>query len=426
MIAVAKNARPGLGVLHSLALAAVLLLPLFLLYGRAIADILVSLTGLLFLLHSTLARDWAWLRRPWVMLAAAFWALQLGSTLVSGDTASVLQALGVIRLFIFVAALEAWVLPDARGRHWLWLVMLVLAVWTGVQCWEQYATGHNLMGYPRWGDGALTGPFYKPRAGGVFLMLSLLGALPCLVRALQRGDARSSVLGVAGFIVVLTTMILIGQRMPNLLLLLGFGLTALMIPRLRRPLLVVAVVGVAALLALPVISPPTYAKLVLKFAEQMSHFPNSPYGELYIRAAVMIAANPWIGLGFDGFRHFCTSPVYFHDLPAIGVTNTNIGADACNIHPHNYYMEIGTMAGLTGLALFVAMVVLWLRRIAAGLQPSADPMRAMLLVTVCVIFWPFASTSSLFTFDTAGWAILAAGWGLASARISSKTTSPDS
>jgi O-antigen ligase len=390
--------------LQRVALGAVLLLPLFLLYGRAIADILVVLTCLLFLLRSAMLGEWAWLRTPWVMLAAALWVLQLIATLIYGNPASVGQALAVIRLFLFVAALESWVLPGTRGRQWLWMVMFFLAIWVGLECWDQYLTGINLMGYPRWGDGALTGPFQKPRAGGVFLMLVLPGVLPVLVTALQRGGWRSTALGIAGCILVLTTMILIGQRMPNMLLLLGFGLTALLMPKLRRPLLIVAAVGVVALLALPVISPPTYAKLVVKFADQMRHFADTSYG----------------------FRNFCPEPAYFHDLPAIGITNANIGAGACNIHPHNYYMEVGTMAGLAGLVAFVAMVVLWLRRIASGLRPSAEPMRAMLLVTVSVIFWPLASTSSLFTFDTAGWAILAAGWGLAASRISSRISSPDS
>ncbi len=412
--------------LRSVALGAVLLLPLFLLYGRAIADILVSVTGLLFLLRSGLSRDWAWLRAPWVWCAAAFWALQLVATLIWGGVAQIEQALGVIRLFVFVAALEAWVLPGARGRHWLWVVMLVLGIWTGLECWQQYLTGLNMAGYPRWGDGALTGPFFKPRAGGVFLMLALPGLMPPLVRALQRGTWRSTILGVAGLILLMTTMILIGQRMPNLLLVLGFAITALLIPRLRRPLLVVGALGVVALLALPVISPPTYAKLVVKFLDQMSHFADSPYGQLYIRASVMMADNPWIGLGFDGFRDFCASPVYFHDLARIGITNANIGAAACNIHPHNYYLEVGTMAGVTGLLAFGTMVVLWLVRIARAVRPGGDAMQAMLLVTLCVIFWPLASTSSLFTFDTAGWAILAAGWGLAAAKASSRTASPGS
>jgi O-antigen ligase len=74
------------------------------------------------------------------------------------------------------------------------------------------------------------------------------------------------------------------------------------------------------------------------------------------------------------------------------------------------------MAGLPGLALFVALVVTWLRRMAAALRPGADGVQATLFVTCCVLFWPLASTSGLFTLDTAGWVFLITGWGLAASR----------
>jgi O-antigen ligase len=148
----------------------------------------------------------------------------------------------------------------------------------------------------------------------------------------------------------------------------------------------------------------------------MAHFPDSPYGQLYVRAAVMVGLHPWLGLGFDGFRSLCPNPIYFHALPAMGIASTNIGAAACNIHPHNYYLEAAVMGGLSGLAAFVAMIVLWLRRLLDALRPSVDPEQAMLVVAFVVVFWPIASTSSLFTFDTAGWAVLITGWGLAASR----------
>ncbi len=411
---------------YRLALGATLLLPLFLLYGRAIADILVTLVGLLFLLQSAIARDWRWTRSLWVKLAAALWLVQVVASIQAGPMHSVLQSLAVIRLFLFIAALEAWVLPEAAPRRWLWMVFAVLAIWVGVECWQQYLTGANIMGYPRWADGSLTGPFFKPRAGGVFLMLSLPGLLPLLVRAIQRNRLMAYAWGAAGLVLMLATMILIGQRMPNLLMVLALCLTGLLFPRLRRPLLVAGAVGIAALVALPVISPPTYAKLVVKFADQMSHFPDSPYGQLYVRAAVMTAMNPWIGLGFDGFREFCSNPVYFHDLPEIGITNSIGGAGACNIHPHNYYFEVAVMAGITGLLLFVAILGLWMTRLLRALHPSTDPDQALLLVTVVIIFWPIASTSSLFTFDTAGWAVLITGWALAASRAVAKASAVSS
>ena len=415
MMRPADLSRQGI-TLHRAAVAAIWALPVFLFYGRAIADILVTSTGLMFLLHSALSRDWAWTRRRWVWCALAFWLVQLLASAITGPAHSVLQALAVIRLFLFVAALEAWVLPGCSAQRGLRLVFVVLAAWVVLEVWQQYAFGTNLLGYGRWTDGALTGPFEKPRAGAILVSLAVPAVFPLVIRVLQRASPATSALAASCFVLLLATMMLAGQRMPTLLMVLAMTLTGALVPRLRRPLLIAAGVAIAALLALPVLSPPAYAKLVVKFAEQMANFPDSPYGQLYVRAAVMVGMNPLYGLGFDGFRALCPSPQYFHALPALGIVNTEIGAAACNIHPHNYYMEVAVMGGLTGLLAFVAMVALWLRRLLLALRPSANPEQAMLLAAFVTVVWPFASTSSLFTFDTAGWAMLITGWALATSR----------
>lgn len=404
-------------VLRRMAVGATLLLPVFLLYSRALADIMVTGTALLFLLHSAWTRDWAWLRRRWLWCAMAFWVLQLAASIATGPLHSVLQALAVVRLFLFVAALEAWVLTDAASRRSLCVLCATLAAWVALECWQQYVMGTNFLGYPRWVDGALTGPFEKPRAGAIFVFLMVPAVFPMIIHVLQRATWRAFTIAAGGLVVALATVMLVGQRMPTLLMVLAMILMAVLVPRLRRPVLFTGALGVVALLALPVLSPPAYDKLVVRFAEQMAHFPDSPYGQLYVRAAVMVGLNPLVGLGFDGFRDLCPNPVYFHSLPALGIANTDIGARACNIHPHNYYAEVAVMGGLTGLAAFVAMVGFWVRRLLGALRPSADPEQAMLLVAFAVVFWPIASTSSFFTFDTAGWVVLVTGWGLAASRL---------
>jgi O-antigen ligase len=396
------------------AVLAVLALPVFLFYGRAIADGLACLVDVLFLVHCARGGGWKWARQPWVAVAGAIWVLQLVASLHAGPPSSAVQAALMLRILLFVAALEAWVLTGAGARHALWVVFAALAVWTGIECWQQYLTGHNIMGYPRWADGSLTGPFYKPRVGEIFLFVTLPGLLPVVLRAIGRPGWRSWFGGMALLLICLTTMILIGQRMPNMLFAFGLCITGLLVRKFRGPLLIAIAVGALAVAALPVISPPTFAKLVLKFANQMSHFAASPYGQLYTRASVMIAAHPWMGLGFNGFKDFCSRPEYFHGWPQFGIPNAdNGGLQGCNLHPHNYYMQLGTMAGVPGLVLFITLAVLWLKRMASALRPSTDAVQAMLFVTCCVIFWPLASTSGIFTYDTAGWVFLLTGWGLA-------------
>jgi O-antigen ligase len=404
--------------LHRLALSATCLLPLFLFYGRAVADVLVCLADLLFLAHCALpGGGWAWLRRPWVAIAAVIWLWQLVASLVMGPPHSILEAAVMVRIPLFVAVLENWVLTTPRARQALWLVILLLAVWTGAECWQQYLTGANATGSHRWPDGSLTGPFYKPRAGEVFLFVALPGILPVVLNTLAKPSRAAKASGILLLLVTVTTMILIGQRMPNLLFFFGLCITGLLVKRFRLPLIAALGAGAVALALLPVISPPTFNKLVLHFIAQMSHFAASPYGQLYTRASVMIAAHPWLGFGFDGFKDFCSVPAYFHGWPALGIPNaSNGGLQGCNLHPHNYYLQLGTMAGIPGLLLFAALAVLWLRRMALALRPGTDPVQAMLFVSACVIFWPLASTSSVFTYDTAGWVFMLTGWGLAASR----------
>ena len=215
------------------AVLAVLALPVFLFYGRAVADVLACLVDVLFLVHCARGGGWAWVKQPWVAVAGAIWVLQLIASLHAGPPSSEVQAVVMIRILLFVAALEAWVLTGAGARHALWVVFAALAVWTGFQCWEQYLTGHNLLGYPRWGDGSLTGPFYKPRVGPIFLFIALPGLLPVVLRAIGRPGWRSWFGGMALLLVCLTTMILIGQRMPNMLFLFGLCITGLLVRRFR-------------------------------------------------------------------------------------------------------------------------------------------------------------------------------------------------
>lgn len=150
-------------------------------------------------------------------------------------------------------------------------------------------------------------------------------------------------------------MVLIGQRMP--LTLTGFGLLAVgvLLPRLRPVVVAAALAGVGLLAGMAVLSPPTYAPVVVQFSALLQHFPTSPYGEIYARAWHIAAARPWFGGGFDGFRTFCPQPQYFGPtfdgrLPDGG------GAAICTTHPHNFYVQALTEGGFPGLLLFVATV----------------------------------------------------------------------
>lgn len=403
----------------AVALAAAI--PVCLIYTRAGADVLIGAVDALFLIWCGLTRRWAWARRQWFVASAAWWgwtivvSLPLLGAVGLGQSGwgSFVQALVMGRFFLFAAALGECLAPGRNERVVAGAVYLA-AAWTVLQCWEQFLTGANIFGDPRWGDGALTGPFHGPRAGPAMVLLLFPAMLPLVDAVLRRPGVASRLAAIVVAVIGVATMVLIGQRMPALLTVLGLIASGILLRRFRPAVLAALVIGAGVLAATPVISPPTFNKLVLRFTTQLANFPESQYGMLYVRAAVITVAHPVAGLGFDGFKDHCDEPQYAHGLEALG-TSDALGADplGCSMHPHNHYLEAATAGGIPGLVLFSVMVLAWLGTLLRGLWRQADARRVGIFAATLIGTWPFASTSAFFTLPNAGWTFLLLGWGVA-------------
>lgn len=401
--------------LDRVALALTLVLPAFVMHGRGIADGMISLVGLIFVLRSALTGQWRWVRTPWLMVGWVWWGWQVLCSVPGigiGGERSLVQALVMVRFLVFVAALEHGVLAAAAARRGMQWVLAGCAVYIAAQTWLQFAIGWNVQGFSRWGEGELTGPFQQPRAAAPLSRLLFPAMLPAVEGLLSRSWVAA--MGVA--VVGIGTVVLIGQRMPVLLVVLGLVTTALLLPRLRRVMVVALGAGAVLLAALPVVSPPAYYRLVEKFSAQMAHFPDSDYGLLAARAATIAYDHPMFGRGFDGFRNACPDPQYHRGWGLAPLHPDGGGAGICNIHPHNHYLEAVTNAGVPGLVLFSALVVAWLTALAKGLGARSDPLRVGLFVAALIQEWPLASASGFSAVEIAGLFFIQLGLGLALAR----------
>src|SRR5579875_2465516 len=130
--------------------------------------------------------------------------------------------------------------------------------------------------------GSNTSPAETSSARRVRLLFPAM--LPPVITLLNRPRLPARMAGAALAAFGLVTVILIGQRMPALLAGLGLLVGAWLLPQWRKPALLAVLAAVLVLVATPIISPPTAAKLLARFGEQMAHFATSAYGQLYIRA----------------------------------------------------------------------------------------------------------------------------------------------
>jgi len=410
-----RGVAPGGTWIDQAGLAAVLLLPPMLMHSRATADVLISLIDVLFLVRCAREGAWDWTRQGWVRVAGAFWLWMVLCSLLAGGARPLGQALVTIRLFLLVAALQDWLMRPPDARRWLNAAFIACAAWVALEAWHQMLLGRNFLGYHRAGDGVLTGPFGKERAGPIYVDVFFPAVLPFVIDRMGRPGVRPRLIGLAVLLAATATQVLIGQRMPTLLVLFGLLVAAVLTPRLRWAAAGVLALCLVLVALLPVVSPPTFQRLVVHFVEQMQHFWADAYGQIFLRAFGMIQSNPIFGLGYDGYRLNCLDPAYLHGNALIGMPDAAIdGESGCNIHPHNYWLEVLTSFGVPGGVLLSALVLLWLRD-GWGVAAARTPLHAALLTATIVLLWPFATRSSLFVVDAGGWAFLTAGWLLAAA-----------
>ncbi len=419
--------------LRQIALFATLLVPLGLLHAFVMAEICVAITDILFLVHSARTGGFAWVKRPWFIVALLWWGWLMICSLplpwpgfgVAGWLLGFAQAVVVIRLLLFTAALQNWLLTSARARRVAWIVLALSAAWIGLESWQQYLTGTNIFGDPRWVDGSLTGPFWKPRAGPLYAHLLFVALLPVVAALFARPGWRGRVAGLALVVLGAATAVLIGQRMGVALTGMGLVVAAFFMPRLRLPAILAVVVGVAVLLATPVISPATHGKLVGETTHNFDHFSKSPYGEIFTRATVMGLQSPWHGWGYNGYRVDCHLPRFDPGLPWLGIGPTSLQKAACILQPQNFYIQSFADAGFPGLILFTALMLIWTFQPLRGLLRRPDPLRVGLFIAVLNFTWPIASTDEFPTMYMLGWFFFVLGFALACTDIAVKSPETD-
>lgn len=367
-------------------------IPLFLILSRVLADAVVVLVGALFLLHSVHVRDWGWLERLWVRVSLLVWGwiLLVVTPLAIEPAISLERALGWIRYPLFLTAVVTWVAAEPRHVRRLCVWQAALLALVAMDTLIQYATGMSLTG--RMADGErLTGPLNNVKVGiyTVKMALPIFGVLLAWALLARRMGA---VVGVSAFLLALVAVVLLtGERTAFLTFMLALATAGVVLvlkyrPS-RMPFLVLALVSVALVGALYQTQPGVRIRGQL-LAEHLTRFWDSPYGHVFT-AATTITSSYWLtGAGLRGFREACVQVMEQGIVPE------------CQPHPHNYYLEWLTEAGLPGLLGFLALIgALFLPVLSALKRARAVNVLipAFATATFVVHFFPFVFSQSMFS-----------------------------
>lgn len=375
--------------LRTIAFILLCILPALLLLTRAGADIALCIIGLLFLIESARNHAWGWTRHPELRTLAALWCFLMAAapfTPINPESSFIAAAIWG-RFLLFFAAARFWLLQDAGALRTLSRVGFVVLVFAAVDTLWQYLTGYSLTGRHMISE-RLTGALGTANIGNYLLKtgLPIIGLLA--YQLVESKQFRRLWIPAAGFAAIMSLVMVSGERSTVLLLLLSIAIvgtgTFACLPKARK-LVLGACGGIVLLLGMLIATQSIIQQKIHFFAEQMSDFENTPYGQLYMAASRLWLKHPITGIGPHQFLKACEPEV--------------LNVTYCDIHPHNMYVEWLVTGGLPGILLFLAAMgfVLYSLLKEAVFSGEKTVLTAFALAQFGVLLFPFVVTQSVFS-----------------------------
>ncbi len=401
-----------------------LLIPLFLITGPAIPDIIITLAmifGLLYLISNK--KILSIFKENLSKVSLLFWISLIIISFFSLNKEKSFQDSIIFLRFLLMPILIYFLFffKDRRIKNALLLIFL-LVIFVSIDTLFQFFNyssefgfGNDLLGFKSNWYGRLTGPFGDELVPGAYV--SKFGLIGYAFLLSKNKLNKNNFIQVIYLATILIVCFASGERMAFATF--SLGLLVLLIFFKKKRL----VIGFSILLGLglilltykfhpfyndyDVIESSQYhqgLKIEKKFKceenqsqictkviiiqpsikDILSNFSSSAYGEIYLLSYKMFKDNPITGIGLSNFEFLCKSKSEYKKM----MKNYN-----CASHPHNIYIQWLTEGGLITFAIFLLYLYYIINFI---INNKGNYEYKLLSITIMLImFWPIMSTGSL-------------------------------
>lgn len=367
------------------------LVPVTMLTGPAVPEILLVITCLSFLFHCLLANEWRWVKEPWFLLLLVLWVYLVvrgGFSQAAGD--SVGRALPWIRYPLYTSALSTWTLKVPEAQQRLLKSLVLAAGFLVVDIIFQYVAGSDIIGQPIAPGSRLTGPFPRPRVGITLVWIVFPALFALRLTPAQSPLNWKNAAFVFFLCVVVGAVFLTGERMALLLCLAGYGLAVLLSRRLRWFFAAALLLCVGTLFVAQQTMPSVTNRQINQSSKAISNYWDTAYGQTVLSSIAVWSANPLTGVGLKNFRVVCPDA-------AFGPTTPEALHLRCPLHPHNIYFEWLAETGAIGFFLYFSAVAFWVWGVLKQRRAIlTDPVLTGLTITAFIRFWPLSASTSQF------------------------------
>ena len=410
--------------INQLFIILMILLPLFLITGPAIPDIIITFSGIFFLTFIVVKeKKFSIINNSFIQISIIFWLSLIFISFFAVDKGRSFQD-SIIFLRFLIIPISCYFLffNENKNFNYLIFIIFILVIFVSIDTLFQFFNytskdgfGADLLGFKSNWYGRLTGPFGDELIPGSYVSkFGLLGYVFLLVNKKFKFNFLIQVLYLSTILVV---CFISGERMALATYSLALILLFLFLKENRSTVFISIILGLTIIFSIYKIHPFYNDYKVIEsnqyhqglkieknyicenedteicvkiidlqptFIEIIKNFSTSAYGEIYLLSFKIFRDNPITGIGLSNFKFLCDNESYYNNL----MINYS-----CASHPHNKYIQWMAEGGLIVLTLFLIYLLVLFSFI---YKNNGDREYKMIsIVLLIILFWPIMSTGSL-------------------------------
>ena len=332
-----------------------------------------------------------------------------------GYFATILKSLFFLKYILLYIVLRYLIEKNILNLKYFFIASFFGTLFVSFDIIYQFVNGEDIFGYKGIKNN-LAGPFGNELiAGGYIQRFSIFSFFLIPLFYQQNFSRYLNYLIPILFIIFFITIILSGNRMPLLLFLFSTSLIIIFNKQTRKfflPALLVATVIFYLFINLNSKVNENFRAFydqiskmtVIVIEKDLKNNYVPPYLREFLTFYDTWLMHKYIGGGIKNFRYYC------HKRPNIDKNSKSI----CNMHPHNYYLEILTETGIVGFSLITLafLTIIHLTLIKKYLLTSALNKNKIIVPFIFLFLaeiFPIKSTGSFFTTGNATYLFIIIG-----------------
>ena len=401
-----------------------LLIPLFLITGPAIPDIVITFGGLFGIFYILYQKEYDnFIKLNLFRISIVFWiSLILISFFSYNKTYSFQDSLIFIRFLLIPFFCYFVFFKDKKLFERLLLAIFLIVVFVSIDTLYQFFNytskdgfKEDLLGFKSNWYGRLTGPFGDELIPGSYLSKFGLFGFVFLI-SLKKLENNIIIQSLYLSVIILVCYIS-GERMAFATFSLSLLLLLIFLDGFRKSIILSILIGVLFIFLSSYLHPfyndfnviestqyhqgqkiekffqcendteKICSKIINiqpNFFEVIKNFETSAYGEIYLLSFKMFLDNPITGIGINNFKYLCNYNALYKNM----MVNYE-----CASHPHNIYIQWLAEGGLIVFILFILYLFFLVKFI---INNTGDKKYKIIsIVIILLMFWPIMSTGSL-------------------------------